>query len=264
MFENRVTTLKLGLVTYNIARDWDLDTLLSNCEKSGFEGLELRTTHAHGVEISLSPGQRHDTRKLFSDSAVELWGLGSVCEFHSTNVSELENEIETCKRWCELAKDLGATGVKVRPNCFPEGRSHEETINQIGRALHECGKAAADNGVEIWLEVHGNETQHPPQIAKMLAIANHSSVGVCWNSNQSDVVGGSCSQYYQLLEQHIKSCHIVNLWDSRYPYRELFSLLKSQGFSRYTLCEVGTAMLPETGLVFMQCYAGLWRELMGA
>ena len=43
--------LKLGTVTYNIAKDWDLPTLIKNLTEAGFDGVELRTTHKHGVEI---------------------------------------------------------------------------------------------------------------------------------------------------------------------------------------------------------------------
>ena len=35
--------MKLGLVTYLWGRDWDLPTLIANCEKTGFLGVELRT-----------------------------------------------------------------------------------------------------------------------------------------------------------------------------------------------------------------------------
>ena len=253
--------MKLGLVTYNIARDWNLETLISNCEKSGFEGVELRTTHAHGVELTLSKSDRAVVKRRFEDSTVELWGLGSICEFQSPEPIELREQIETCKAWCELAHDVGARGVKVRPNSFPDGRSKAETIDQIGRALHECGNAALDNGVEIWLEVHGSETQHPPHIARMMQIANHTAVGVCWNSNTTDIIDGSCKEYFQLLSAWIRSCHIVNAWDASYPYRELFELFRGLKYDRFTLCEVGTSMSPEVGLLFMRCYAGLWREL---
>ena len=39
--------MKLGTVTYNLAQDWDIETLIKNCEAANFEGVELRTTHAH-------------------------------------------------------------------------------------------------------------------------------------------------------------------------------------------------------------------------
>ena len=48
----------LGLVTYNVAKDWDLDTILRLVPEAGFEGVEFRTTHAHGVERIAEPGPR--------------------------------------------------------------------------------------------------------------------------------------------------------------------------------------------------------------
>ena len=53
--------LKLGTVTYNIAKDWDVPTIIKNLTEAGFDGVELRTTHKHGVEISLSAPARRRT-----------------------------------------------------------------------------------------------------------------------------------------------------------------------------------------------------------
>ena len=50
--------MKLGLVTYMWGADWDLPTLLKNCAATGFEAVELRSTHKHGVEPMISPAQR--------------------------------------------------------------------------------------------------------------------------------------------------------------------------------------------------------------
>src|SRR5262249_27464992 len=69
--------LKLGTVTYNIAKDWDIPTLIKNLGEAGFESVELRTTHKHGVEIALSPAARREVRKQFEDSPVKIGGLGT-------------------------------------------------------------------------------------------------------------------------------------------------------------------------------------------
>ena len=42
--------MKLGLVTYQWAKNWDLPTFIANCEKTGLLGVELHVDHAHGVE----------------------------------------------------------------------------------------------------------------------------------------------------------------------------------------------------------------------
>ena len=64
--------LQLGIVTYNIAKDWDLPTILSRLEKLGYAGVELRTTHAHKVESNLTREQESKLRKTFAhEPAIE-------------------------------------------------------------------------------------------------------------------------------------------------------------------------------------------------
>ena len=55
--------LQLGTVTYNIAKDWDLDTILKKLEALKFEGVELRTGHKHGVEVGLTKEQRDEVKQ---------------------------------------------------------------------------------------------------------------------------------------------------------------------------------------------------------
>src|SRR5437763_12006666 len=74
---------RLGIVTYNIAANWDVPTILRVCNSVGLSPVELRTTHKHGVEPTLTPSQRGEVRRRFADAGVEIWGCGTVCEFHS-------------------------------------------------------------------------------------------------------------------------------------------------------------------------------------
>src|SRR5690606_2072927 len=136
----------------------------------GIEAVEFRTTHKHGVEPALSKSQREDVKKQCADGGLVIWGLGSTCEYHSPDAAVVRQRIEETKRFIDLAHDLGAKGVKVRPNGFPKEVSQEKTLEQIGRALGEVGRAAASAGVEIWCEVHGGGTSHPPHMKTMMDI----------------------------------------------------------------------------------------------
>ena len=85
----------------------------------------------------------------------------------------------------------------------------------------------------------------------------HTNVGLCWNSNPTDVIKGSVKETFQLLKPWIKNCHINEL-DSGYPYRELFALLRQAKYERYTLCEAAESKEPER---FLKYYNALWKEL---
>jgi len=139
--------LKLGTVTYNIAKDWDVPTIIKNLTEIGFDAVELRTTHKHGVEISLTPAQRAEVRKQFEGSAVKIGGLGTTCEYHSPDPAVVRKNIDETKEWVKLAKDIGSPGVKVRPNGLPKDVPEEKTLEQIGKSLAECGAFAQEHGV---------------------------------------------------------------------------------------------------------------------
>jgi len=250
----------LGTVTYNVPKDWDLPTLLKILPAVGVHSIEFRTTHAHGVEPSMSSAQRTEVRQRCADAGIKQISLGTVCEFQSPDPAVVKKNLDDCREWVKLAKDLGALGVKIRPNGLPKDVPVEKTLEQIGKALRECGAMAQDQGVEIWMEVHGAGTQEPANARKILDYCGHKSVGANWNSNPTDVKNGSVREAFDLLKANLLSVHINNLW-SDYPYRELFTLLRQAGFNRYTNCEVGTAVKPEDGALFFQCYRGLWKEL---
>ena len=254
--------MKLGLVTYNIAAAWDLDTLLRVCTDAGLAGVELRTTHAHGVETSLTASQRREVARRFADGPVRLVGLGSTFEFHSPDPAELRRQIEGTKAYAQLAADVGAGGVKVRPNALPEGVPVERTLEQIGGALNEVARVAADLGVEIRLEVHGRDTCLPPHLARIMAVATHPNAKVCWNSNLTDLDASGCLEpNFRLLAGRIGLVHINRL-HCGYPYAELFRLLKTAGYDDFCLAEIPAIGDAAAATEFLRYYH-LCFELLG-
>ena len=142
--------LRLGTITYNIAKDWDLPTILKRLEALKYEGVELRTTHAHGVEVDLSPAQRAEVKKRFDDSPVELAGMGSAFEYQATDPAVVRKNIEGTKEYVRLAHDLGAPGVKVRPNGVPKGADLDATLRQIGRRSTAPSRKRSPTSPRSW------------------------------------------------------------------------------------------------------------------
>ncbi len=229
--------MRLGLVTYMWGAEWDLPTLLANCARTGFEGVELRSTHKHGVEISLSPDERAAVRRQFNDWPVTFVGPGSACEYHSPDDAVVRRNIEETKAFAVLSHDLGGTGVKVRPNALVEGEEQARTVERIGLALRECGEFAAGYGQEIRVEVHGPGTSDLSVMRQIMEAADHPQVVVCWNSNPGEVVDGSiAAPFAQVADKLGATVHIHDLYDG-YPYRELIALLQGREYEGWLLSE---------------------------
>lgn len=257
--------LKLGLVTYNWGKNWDLATIIKNCEVTGFQGVELRSTHQHGVEITLSQKERAEVRSRFADSSVELMGLGSACEYHATDPAELQENIDETRAFLQLSHDVGSTGVKVRPNRLPDGVPVEKTVEQIGRSLNQVGAIAADLNQQIRVEVHGRGTSELPVMKAIMDVADHPSVGVCWNCNAADLHGEGFQHNFELVRDRMATVHIHDLRGDQYPWEELFELLRSvdaDSFTGWTLLEDGK--VPDDIVQSMHENTRLWKQLAKA
>jgi len=254
-FIGRPAQMKLGTVTYNIAKDWDVPAIIKNCAETKFQGVELRTSHAHGVEVALTKPQREEVKKQFRDSPVELMGLGSAFDYHTPDQAKLRADIAATKEYIVLAHDVGASGVKVRPNGLPKEVPKEKTLEQIGKSLRDIGEFAVGHGVQIRLEVHGSETSHVPNIKTIMDVADHKNVGVCWNSNQSDLDGAGFEHNFNSLKNKIFSVHMRDLYLDEYPFRKLLTGLNESGFTGYCLAEIPESKDP---LRVMRYFRSLW------
>ena len=274
--------MKLGTVTYMIAAQWDVPTLIKNLSDCKFEGVELRTTHAHKVEVELTPDQRRDVRKQFEDGGIEIAGLGSAFEFVAvivirslpasrfstagglapTGPATVRKNIDGCKEYMKLAHDLGCQGVKVRPNGAPKDVPLDATLRQIGDALRELGEFGMGYGVHVRVEVHGAVTSELPNIKKIMDYADHENVYVCWNSNDTDLdkparEGGppSIERNFKLVAKKIIAVHMRDLFVENYPWRQLFRLLRQSGYDGYCYAEIPASTDP---IRVLRYYRALW------
>src|SRR5262249_33571108 len=256
---------KLGMVTYNVAAQWDLPTILKVCKAVGIAAVECRTTHKHGIEPTLSAEQRQAVKKQFADSGVAFWGCGSVCEFHSPDAAVVQRNIETCRQFVRLVHDIGGAKDKKPPDGAPQGVPGAEKTEQNSQEPVACGRARAGCGAGTSVEVTGAGTQEPANMKAIMEHCGHKSVGLTWNSNPTDLKDGSVKAAFDLLKPWIKSCHINEIYkdaSGAYPYRELFRLFREVGYDRYTLIEVGrTPPDVASGEEMLRYYKALWTEL---
>jgi len=254
--------LKIGLHTWNLGKSWDIETIIRNCTEAGWQSVELRTTHAHGVEVSLSAAERDAVKKRFEDSALEKISLSSGFAYHHPDPAELKQNIEGTKEFTLLARDLGAIGIRVFPNALPEGVPVEKTIAQIAGALDEVCEFGYNNGVEIRTCVHGNKTNRVTIIKQIIDQANSRHVYVNWNCDKNDSEGKGFEYNFNSIKDRIKGVHMHELWDPDYPYRLFFKLLAEAGFENYCNCEIGRESCEP--IEFMKYYKGLFLALQNA
>ena len=233
--------MQFGLVTYLWGKDFSLPELIDTCEKSGLQGVEVRTQHKHGVEPELTAAQRKEVAACFADSSVELVGYGSNAQYHENDPDRLKANIDLTKRYIELMHDCGGSGVKVKPNGFVKDVPRDQTIEQIGKALNEVAEYGAGFGQEIRVEVHGSGTSELPVMKAIFEVADHPNVGVCWNSNDVDLKGAGLAANFDMVKDRFgQTVHIRELNVGNYPYADLMKRFMDMDYEGWILLEART------------------------
>ena len=230
--------MKFGLVTYLWGKDWNLPSLIRNCEIAGAMGVELRVEHAHAVHAGMNKRQRLEVRLRFENSPITNIGMGTNWAFHYPDPERLKKEIQGAKDYIKLSYDTGGSGVKVKPNGLPKGISLEKTIKQIGESLNIIGKYAADLGQVIRVEVHGRDTQQLPNMKKIFDHVTEKNVGMCWNCNKEDLDGKGLEYNFNLVKDRLgDTVHVREFNDPNYPYQKLLGMFVEMDYKGWILLE---------------------------
>ena len=255
--------MRSALLTYNMAAEWDLDTLLEKCATLGFEGVELRTDreHAHGIEVEIGAAEREAARRKFADAGVEIAGLSSGCAFDATDPDELAWNLTRAKAHLDLAADLDAGGVKVFGNKahVNEGVPLEQTVAQIGRALADGDMRRARCAGAV-RDARGFTA---PEVCNEIMARAGDGPGICliYNcNNEFDVdSNGSVATSYRAVAPRIGHVHIHDLADPDFPYLELMRLLVADGYDGWCSSELQDSPDRERVLRFQ---VALWRAYL--
>jgi sugar phosphate isomerase/epimerase len=254
--------LKLGLMTYSIAKDWNLETCIKNCLECKLEHIEFRTTHAHGVEVSLSKAERRDVKQRLADAGLTC-SLASAFAYHWSEPERVRADIEGTKEYTLLAADIGARGIRVFPNAIleSEGIPVEQTVAQIGKAVSEAGTFAGDHGVHIRLANHGKGTDDLLITKRILDHTTTPHVYVNWNCDETDVLDPGFDARFDLVKDRISNIHLHDLHNTAYPYRRLFERLREIGYQGYCDAEIGPS---EDAIAVLKYYRALFLALQNA
>lgn len=254
-------TMKFGLVTYMWGADWDLPTLIANCEQTGLQAVELRADHAHGVEATLNAAERAEVKRRFADSPITCVGYGSNFQYHDPDPVQLRENIEGTKVYVKLCKDIGASGLKVKPNTLPPEVPREKTIAQIAAGLNEVGRYASDQGMQIRVEAHGRYTQELPNMKAIFDQVTEKNVKICWNCNAVDINPPGLEGNFNMVKQWIGDVvHVHQLQLDDYPYQQLFDLLTGIDYNGWLLLE--DSRIPDDRIAALKDQVVVFNELM--
>ena len=146
--------MKLGFTTYQLPQNLNFEESIRLAKKTGCAGIDFRTgnVYKHGVEVSLSPEERRQMRRMLEDNYLELASINSEYSFDNPDENERRKSIEGAKQCCLLASDFGSRLVRLFGNIIRTDDAHE-TVKYVSDAIREVCDYAATLNVTCLIEM---------------------------------------------------------------------------------------------------------------
>lgn len=271
--------MKLAATTLGCP-DWDFEKILTQFEKMGLDGMEIRGLEGEMDADKISyflPENAEDTLRRLAEHHVKLAGFGTSCNFH--NADQYDDAILQGKRSIDVCERMQIPFIRVFGDQFPEGSSREEVIARVIRGLRELCAYGEPKNVEVYLEIHGqfNTTEAlEPILKEMKDVQNF---GILWDIEHSDrSYGDNVEPFYRLIQPFIRHVHMKDylratesepfrlclVGEGDIPIPTLVSWLKRDGYTGYLSLEwekKWVPSLPEAEIAF-PAYVSYMKKLL--
>lgn len=235
--------MKYSFMTFSTP-DATLTEVLEIAGRYGYDGIEPRLdcSHAHGIEVSASAGQRAAIREQVAESGVALACLATSLTYADP---EQRKEMFTHTRECiDLAADIGAPTIRVFGGAIPKGIPRERAVAMLVESLSAISTHAAERGVSLCLETH-DDWCDPVHVAEVLRQVDHPNVGANWDvMHPVRTKKATIDESFQILKPWIRHLHIHDggagegvtfapIGQGQYDHRRVIELLKSINFEGF-------------------------------
>jgi sugar phosphate isomerase/epimerase len=200
--------------------------------RTGWRGVELRSSRDEPVHVGLSQAGRHAAR----DS---LNGLTTLCVASYVKIASGQLSDEQCVAdllaEVGLAADLGARAVRV----FPGGDDEHADARAVRRLRTAAPRLPS--GVEIWLETHDSHARGE-DLRRVLSQVEDPRIRAIWDVRHPWAAGESVSETARVLAPWLAHVQLKDSADAAdrtplllgtgtVPLREILSTLEASGYN---------------------------------
>jgi len=223
-----------------------LEDFIATCSGIGLDGVELTAYYFPSVEASYL----NRLKRMVFSNGLDISGAAVGNNFCFPDLSERVKQVESVKKWVDIAYRLGAPYLRVFAGKTPQGYGDEDAFKWTVEALKECVGYAEEDGVVLALENHGGITATTAGVSSIIE-----AVGSEWLRQTLDV-GNYVADTYRSIEEtaylavnvHAKSYEVTPEGEKRLDYHRIIRILESSGYKGYLSIEYEGAEDPKTAI----------------
>lgn len=227
--------MKLAFTTLGCP-DWSFGKILSEAEKMGYTGIEIRGIEgkmaAEEIEY-FKPGRQQETKRLLAQHHLDICGFGTSLNFHETE--KRAAMLEEGYKAIDVCQNMGIPYIRVFGDRIPAGLTVDEAAQLAADGLEKLCAYAEGTDVGVLLEVHG-DFNTVEMMESLKAKVKHPKFGILWDIEHSDkVCGDDFAAFYRAVQPLLKHVHMKD------------HVRNADG--TFSLCHVGDGDIPIAAIV---------------
>ncbi len=204
------TIMKIGFSSL-VCPTWDLETIVANAAKFGFQGVELRGLCGE-LHLPLVPDLSRDpegVRRLFAENHIELVCLGASVTLSSKDSREVAEQKGVAIEFMELAHKVGCPYVRIFVGGADRWDNQRAALARIAQALISLAPIASRLGVTLLVE-NGGDFPGSAELWFLIDAVGRPAVRCCWNQCNAMTVGERATNSIPRLGNKIGMIHVCD------------------------------------------------------
>jgi len=252
--------MKLSVSTWAYF-DKSREEALARIAAFGVEGVEI-IAHApcFHVDVNFTDEQIGYVRGLLAAHKLEISAISPATEFLVFEEAEMQAQLDHMRKVAVLCQRLGADHARIfAGGRLPEGRSQQECLDAVIYGLQETEKIAAEAGIKVSVENHGQfggvyELFKPAmEAAPTLGVTLHTN-RLARMANYLDYVREFAPR---VMHTHLNDSAVstaerapsVALGEGALDVPAILQILKDAGYSGYYNIEYGAGQVDPTPMI---------------
>lgn len=251
--------MKLAFTTLGCPK-WDLDTIITQAKKSGYDGVDFRGYQGELQVYKLpefTSGAR-ETAKRFADAGLEVPCFASSARVYAKPAEA----IDEIRQYAAICKVFGSPLIRVFGG-DTKNTPRPEAVKVAVRTLKEAAPIARDHGVKLVLETHDSWLACE-MVRSVMEGVDSPNVGVLWDVHHPwRMIDEAPEKTWATLGRWIAYTHVKDSrpkppapgkerdyqlclpGDGDIPLAAIFSVLKKGGYQGYLTLEWEKQWHPE-------------------
>jgi L-ribulose-5-phosphate 3-epimerase len=172
-------SFRSAICAYSFRREFEKKSityadLIRMAAESGVDGVDMTSYWlADTNDETLYP-----LKKLAYRSAISIYSVGSRAKMAQPTPDLQAAEVETVRKWVDVAEKLGASHVRIFGGSVPKGASEDQAVNWAVETLKLSADVAGKKGITLGLEDDGGITTNADRTVEIVKKVDSQWVGI--------------------------------------------------------------------------------------